>query len=430
MKKIILLNILFLNLIFSQQTPAPNQDKSVLIFGATAHIGNGKVIENSLIGFSNGKIDLISVNGDVINDVEYDTIIDATNSHIYPGIIALNTNLGLVEVDAVRASVDDDETGTYLPEIRSIIAYNAESKAVESMRPNGVLLAQIAPNGGVISGKSSVVQFDAWNWEDAVIKYDQGIHLNWPSPYTFGRWWLGEDRGLKANSNYSKQVKDLEDFFKKSKANMNIEKPMNLKSKSMKTVFDGSTTVYLYADDEKEIIDGVVFLKSFGIDKIVIVGATESKNQLNFIKENNIPIVVKQPYRFPQSVDSDPKETFMLAKKMLDEGILVSIDPTGTASARVSIRNLPFYAGSFSSFGIDKETALSLITLNPAKILGIDKEYGSLELGKSATLFISLGDALDIMSNKLTHAFISGRLISLETHQTQLWRRYSNKFSN
>ena len=430
MKKIILLNILFLNLSFSQQTPAPNQDKSVLIFGATAHIGNGEVIKNSLIGFSNGKIDLISVNGDAINDVEYDTIIDATNSHIYPGIIALNTNLGLVEVDAVRASVDDDETGTYLPEIRSIIAYNAESKAVESMRPNGVLLAQIAPNGGIISGKSSVVQFDAWNWEDAVIKYDQGIHLNWPSPYTFGRWWLGEDRGLKANNNYSKQVKDLEDFFKKSKANMNIEKSMNLKSKAMKTVFDGSTTVYLYADDEKEIIDGVFFLKSFGIDKIVIVGATESKNQLNFIKENNIPVVVKQPYRFPQSVDSDPKETFMLAKKMLDKGILVSIDPTGTASARVSIRNLPFYAGSFSSFGIDKETALSLITLNPAKILGIDKEYGSLELGKSATLFISMGDALDIMSNKLSHAFISGRLISLETHQTQLWRRYSNKFSN
>ena len=120
----------------------------------------------------------------------------------------------------------------------------------------------------------------------------------------------------------------------------------------------------------------------------------------------------------------------MLAKKMLDEGILVSIDPTGTASARVSLRNLPFYAGSFSSFGIDKETALSLITLNPAKILGIDKEYGSLELGKSATLFISMGDALDIMSNKLTHAFISGRMLSLETHQTQLWRRYSNKFSN
>ena len=441
MKKIILLNVLFLNLIFSQQTPAPNQDKSVLIFGGTTHVGDGQVINNSVIGFTEGKIDLIaSSDGTWTNEIlnmlsdsnnkKYDTIINASNHHIYPGIIALNSNLGLVEVDAVRASVDDDESGTYLPEIRSIIAYNAESKAVESMRPNGVLLAQIAPNGGVISGSSSVVQLDAWNWEDAVIKYDQGVHINWPSPYTFGRWWLGEDRGLKANNNYNKQVNDLKDFFDKSKANMNLNKSMNLKSRAMKGIFEGESTVYLNADDEKEIVDGVLFFKKFNIKKIVIVGASEAKNQLDFIKENNIPVVVKQPYRFPQSVDSDPIETFMLAKKMIDKGILVSIDPSGAPQSRVSIRNLPFYAGSFSSYGIDKELALSMITLNPAKILGIENEFGTLEVGKSATLFISKGDALDIISNNVTHAFISGRNISLETHQTRLWRRYSNKYSN
>jgi imidazolonepropionase-like amidohydrolase len=441
MKKIILLNVLFLNLIFSQQTPAPSQDKSVLIFGGITHVGDGQIINNSVIGFTDGKIDLIASSEENwtdkllnmfsdSNNKKYDTIIDASNQHIYPGIIALNSNLGLVEVDAVRASVDDDEAGTYLPEVRSIIAYNAESKAVESMRPNGVLVAQIAPNGGVISGSSSVVQLDAWNWEDAVIKYDQGLHINWPSPYTFGRWWLGEDRGLKANNNYNKQVNDLKEFFDKSKANMNLDKSMNLKSRSMKAIFEGESTVYLYADDEKEIVDGVLFFKKFGINKIVIVGASEAKNQLDFIKENNIPVVVKQPYRFPQSVDSDPRETFMLAKKMIDKGILVSIDPSGAPQSRVSIRNLPFYAGSFSSYGIDKEVALSMITLNPAKMLGIDSEFGTLEIGKSATLFISKGDALDIISNNVTHAFISGRKISLETHQTRLWRRYSNKYSN
>jgi len=441
MKKIILLNVLFLNLIFSQQTPAPTQDKSVLIFGGITHVGDGQIINNSVIGFTDGKIDLIASSEENwtdkllnmfsdSNNKKYDTIINASNHHIYPGIIALNSNLGLVEVDAVRASVDDDEAGTYLPEIRSIIAYNAESKAVESMRPNGVLVAQVAPNGGVISGSSSVVQLDAWNWEDAVIKYDQGLHINWPSPYTFGRWWLGEDRGLKANNNYNKQVNDLKEFFNKSKANMNVDKSMNLKSRSMKAIFEGESTVYLYADDEKEIVDGVLFFKNFGINKIVIVGASEAKNQLDFIKENNIPVVVKQPYRFPQSVDSDPRETFMLAKKMIDKGILVSIDPSGAPQSRVSIRNLPFYAGSFSSYGIDKEVALSMITLNPAKMLGIDSEFGTLEIGKSATLFVSKGDALDIISNNVTHAFISGRNISLETHQTRLWRRYSNKYSN
>ena len=441
MKKIILINVIFLNLVFSQQTPAPAQDKSVLIYGGTTHVGNGELINNSIIGFTNGKIDLIAStdlawSDDKLNSFQdsknekYDTIIDATNHHIYPGIIALNTNLGLVEIDAVKASVDDDESGSYLPEIRSIIAYNAESKAVESMRPNGVLLAQIAPNGGVISGSSSVVQLDAWNWEDATIKYDQGIHINWPSPYTYGRWWLDEDRGLKVNNNYSSQVKGLKDFFEKSKANMNVNKSMNIKSKAMKSIINGESTVYLHADDEKEIVDGVTFLKKFGIAKIVIVGASESRNQLDFIKANNIPVIVKQPYRFPQSIDSDPDDTFLLAKHMLDKGILVSIDPSGAPQSRVSIRNLPFYAGSFSSYGIDKETALSLITLNPAKILEIDNEFGSIEIGKSATLFISKGDALDIVSNNVSHAFISGRNISLETHQTRLWRRYSNKYSN
>jgi len=432
MKKIILLNILFFNLVLAQQTPAPDQDKSILIFGATAHIGNGETIENSLIGFTNGKIDLVSLNSNENSyyKSKYDTLIDATNHHVYPGIIALNSNLGLVEVNSVRASVDDDESGSYLPNIRSIIAYNAESKAVESMRPNGVLLAQIAPNGGVISGSSSVVQLDAWNWEDAVISYDQGIHLNWPSPYTFGRWWLGEDRGLRANPNYKNQINELKDFFDISKATMNIDKSMNLKSKSMKSLFDGTKTVYLNADDEKEIVDGITFLKEYGIKNIVLVGATGSLKQIQFLVDNEIPVVVTQPYRLPQGVDADPLETFKIAKTLIDAGLLVSIDPTGTSQDRVLTRNLPFYAGSFASFGIDKEVALSMITSVPSKILGIDNDYGTLEVGKSATLFISIGDALDIITNNVTHAFISGRNLSLETHQTRLWRRYSNKYSS
>ena len=181
--------------------------------------------------------------------------------HLYPGFIALNSNLELVEVNSVKASVDDDESGDFLPNVRSIIAYNAESKGVESMRPNGVLLAQITPNGGIISGSSSVVQLDAWNWEDAVISYDEGIHLNWPSPYSFGRWWLGEDRGLKVNPNYVNQTKRIEEFFEKSKATMNMNLSMNLKSRAMKGIFNGDKTIYLHADDEKEIIDGISFLK-------------------------------------------------------------------------------------------------------------------------------------------------------------------------
>jgi len=114
-------------------------------------------------------------------------VIKANGKHIYPGFIAPNSTLGLAEVDAVRASRDFNEVGSMNPHIRSIIAYNTESKVVESMRPNGVLMAQITPRGGRISGTSSVVQLDAWNWEDALIKENDGIHLNWPNTYSSGR---------------------------------------------------------------------------------------------------------------------------------------------------------------------------------------------------------------------------------------------------
>ena len=429
-KKLLIIGILLLtNSLIAQQTPAKSQSKSVLVIGATAHIGDGNVIEKSFIGFENGIINLVDseYNLDTNN---YDTIINASGKHIYPGFIALNSNLGLVEVNSVKASVDDDESGDFLPNVRSIIAYNAESKGVESMRPNGVLLAQVTPNGGIIPGSSSVVQLDAWNWEDAVISYDEGIHLNWPSPYSFGRWWLGEDRGLKANPNYVNQTRKIEEFFNKSRATMNINSSMNLKSRAMKAIFDGEKTIYLHADDEKEIIDGISFLKEKNISKIVLVGGTGSESIINFLKDENIPVILTQPYRLPREADTDPRDTYKIAHKLVSSGVLVSINPNGTGQERVATRNLPFYAGSFSSYGLDKEDALSLITLNAAKILQLDHRLGSIEVGKDATLFISDGDALEIMGNNITKAYISGRSISLDTHQTKLWKRYSNKFSN
>ncbi|HSP82253.1 MAG TPA: hypothetical protein VLN72_00820, partial [Gillisia sp.] len=174
----------------AQQTPAPKQSEAVTIVGAKAHLGNGEVIENSLIIFENGKI--TQVMDALTTKMQYrGQIINAEGKHVYPGFIAPNSTLGLVEIASVRATDDDEEIGEMLPHIRSLIAYNAESKIVESMRPNGVLIGQITPRGGTISGTSSIVQFDAWNWEDAVIKEDDGIHINWPNSFTRGRWWEG-----------------------------------------------------------------------------------------------------------------------------------------------------------------------------------------------------------------------------------------------
>jgi imidazolonepropionase-like amidohydrolase len=355
------------------------------------------------------------------------TVIDASGKHVYPGFIAPVKELGLIEVNAVRASNDSREIGSMIPHIRSLIAYNAESKVVESMRPNGVLIGQITPKGGRISGTSSIVQFDAWNWEDAAIKVDDGIHLNWPSGFRRGRWWMGEPRGLQPNKNYQKQVTEVETFLKNSVAyDSETAKELNPAFAAMQGLFKGEQKLYVYADGEKEIVDAVTMTKNSGVESVVLVGGYHAHKVADFLKENDIPVLVQYTHNTPEFEDDDYDFPYKLPKLLSDAGLLVAIQ-NGNAS-NFQTRNLPFYAGQVVGQGLEKEKAVQMITGNAAKILGIDATHGTLAVGKSATLFISEGDALDMRTNQLSHAFIDGRNISLETHQTELWKRYMGKY--
>ncbi len=409
--------------LIAQQTPGKKQTETISITNAFVHIGNGSVIENCTLVFENGKITEIGQNvtpkGKTIN---------ATGKHVYPGLIAPSKELGLIEVNAVRASDDKDEIGDFIPHVRSLIAYNTESKVVESMRPNGVLLGQITPKGGRISGTSSIVQFDAWNWEDAAIKVDDGIHLNWPSKYRKGKWWMGEPKGFIPNKKYQQQLDEVIHFLENAKAyGKSAAEEENLAFSAMQGVFKGTQKLYVYANGEREIIDAISSLKASNITNLVLVGGYEAYKTIQLLKTQNIPVLVQFTHSLPTKDDEDYDLPYKLPKLLVDAGLLVGIQ-NGSAS-NFQTRNLPFYAGQVVGQGLAKEKALQLITGNTAKILGIDDMYGTLAVGKSATLFISEGDALDMRTNQLTHAFIDGRTVSLETHQTELWKRYMSKYN-
>lgn len=430
MKKI-LYNLLFLFSVISitaQQTPAPKQTAPFSIEGATAHLGNGEIIENALIMVENGKISFVGNANARIARVG--TVINAKGKHIYPGFIAVNSSLGLVEIDAVRATDDEDEVGSYLPHIRSLIAYNAESKIVESMRPNGVLMAQVVSRGGTISGTSSIMQLDAWNWEDAAIKKDDAIHINWPGSLTRGRWWLGEDPALKVDPKYVKNTEKIKNYFADAKRYLERDNAkMNLPYNAMKGLFDGSQKLFLHAKSAKEITDAITTAKEAGINNLVIVHGDEAHKVAGLLVKNNIPVVLERSHRVPNLEDDDYDLPFRTAKILMDKGVTVTIGMEGQME-RMNTRNIPFYAGTYAAYGVPKEEAVKMITLNAAKVLGIDKTVGSLEVGKDATLFISEGDALEMRENILLKAYIQGRDISLESHQTELWRRYSDKLKS
>jgi len=430
MKKQLIYNILFFLLIgnsFAQQTPASKQTTAFSIEGATAHLGDGTIIDDSLIMFADGKITFVGSAKMKIGRMG--TIINAKGKHVYPGFIAVNTTLGLAEVNAVKASLDFREIGTMNPHIRSLIAYNAESKIIETMRPNGILMGQITPRGGRISGTSSVVQFDAWNWEDAAIKADDGIHMNWPVSISFGRWWLGEDPSAKSNKNYAKSIKSLNEYMNAAKDYLKGSKsPKNLELEALKGLFNKSQKLYMHVNGEKEITDAVNFAKKHQVN-LVVVGGDNAHKVSAILLKNNIPVVIKRAHLIPGNDDDNYDKSFKTALLLAKKGITITIG-LGEGHVRMNDRNLPFNAGTFAAHGLDKEEAIKLITLNAAKILGIDDKVGSLTVGKDATLFISEGDALDMRGNIINDAFIQGRKISLETHQTRLWKRYSNKYKN
>ena len=401
-------------------SPAPKQSGAIAITGATIHIGNGSVIENGTLVFDKGKIVSVTAGGAPQSGA---TEIKANGKHIYPGFIAPITNLGLTEFESVKATLDFNEIGNLNPHIRSLVAYNTDSKVPATLRSNGVLMAQITPQGGTIAGSSSVVQLDAWNWEDAALRTDDAIHLNWPviPRSRFGRMAMSEEAMRERRD---AALSELESFFAEAKA-YSEGKPtvVNPRLAAMKRVFDGSERLFITADGQKDIVAAVNFAKKHKITP-VIVGGDEAHLITDFLKENNIALVVKQPHALPNGVDDDVNMPYKNAAVLANAGIPVVISIDGYWQQR----NLPFMAGTVAAWGLDKEKALQAITLNTARVLGIDKTAGSLEVGKDATLFISTGDALNMTTINVENAFIQGRNISLDNLHKQLNKKFSEKY--
>ena len=413
-------------------TPGAPQTERILVLGGTAHLGTGEVIENAAIGFADGFIDYVGTARDV-DPKRYARVVDAEGKHIYPGFIAPNSTLGLMEVAAVRASRDYAEVGTFKPNVRSVIAYNAASDITPTVRTNGVLMGQITPRGGVIGGSSSVVQFDAWNWEDAVVRADDGIHLYWPS--THHKHYDDGRAQLRKRKTYDQQLHEIRDFFSRARAYAD-GKPTkrDLRMEAMKGLFvdgdrkaAGATTLYVHANDAKQIAEVIRFKRAEGLDRVVLVGGVDSWMLADPLRENNIAVMVQRTHSVPRFAEDDIDLPYKLPKLLEDEGVEYCLQGEGRMP-EMNTRNLPFFAGTAVAYGLEYEQAIRALTLSTARILGIDDVCGSLEPGKDATLFISGGDALDMMGNDVQHAWVQGRDVVLDNKQIQLYEKYKAKY--
>ncbi|MEP5613258.1 MAG: amidohydrolase, partial [Cyclobacteriaceae bacterium] len=266
MKKIIytlILNAIVATTLVAQvPVPAKAQESPMLLIGGIAHLGNGQVIQNSVIGFDKGKLTRVEAASENVDTDGY-TVVQVDGKHVYPGFILPNSQVGLSEVNAVRSMRDNNETGNLNPNVRSIISYNTDSENIATFRFNGVLLAETAPTGGRISGTSSVVEMEGWNWEDAAHTVDMGMHMNWPNMlnrrFDFSTFTVKTE----PNKNYATQTDELDMHFKEAAAyGADNSKVANLKLEAMQGLFDGTQTLFIHAGEAKGIVDAVRFAQS------------------------------------------------------------------------------------------------------------------------------------------------------------------------
>ncbi|MBS1646217.1 MAG: amidohydrolase family protein [Bacteroidetes bacterium] len=428
-------NFLFLSIVLGAQAqqpiPAPKQSKSILFTGLTLHVGNGTVINNALLGFKDGKIDL-AIDGSTARFKEgalkYDTTINLNGAQAYPAFFAPNSTLGLNEVDAVRATNDFSDVAGYNPHIRALVAYNLDGKIIPTVRTNGVLFAQATPRGGVISGSSSIMALDGWNYEDAVLYKDDGVHVNFPKTVQQNGWWA-EPQPTSENKKYSEQIKELKKFFSDAKAyctNTDATEK-NLRYEAMRGVFEGTKNLYLHADFEKDMIAAITFAQEFFIKKPVLVGGAESGRITHFLKQNHIPVMIGRVHSLPMREQDDVDLPYKLPYLLQKDSVLFCLQNEGDMEG-MNARNIPFLAGTARAYGLSNEQAVAALTENTAKILGVDKQLGTIEVGKDASFFISTGDALDMRTNNVIFAFINGKKLMLTNLQQELYKKYQTKY--
>jgi imidazolonepropionase-like amidohydrolase len=404
------------------------QHSKILLTNGFIHIGNGKTMESGAIGVKGGKIVFVqSALSTPTNKSEWDTIIDLKGQHVYPGFVAPNSILGLTEIDAIRASRDYSDVGEFNPHVRSQIAFNVESRVIETVRTNGVLLSQATPRSGMISGTSSVMKLSGWNWEDATVKADDGIHVNWPNSLQGGGWWA-EPAPKNRNENYLKEKKELDNFFQLAHAySQNPNPAKDLRLDAMKGCFKGEKRVYFHADEMQQLLDILEFVEKFKIQKPVIVGGYDAHLLGKRLKDANIPVMVPRPHSLPDKEEDPVDLPFKIPFLLYQQGIKFCIQNEGDMEA-MNARNIPFLAGTAMAYGLPEEEAIKAVSLNTCEILGIDKNYGSLEVGKSATLFVSKGNALDMRTNQVTVILTDGKLIPTKNFQEELYLKYKGKY--
>lgn len=416
----------------SNQIPAPRQNRPIALVGGTVHTVSGATIEDATILFDGGKITAIGHNVDLPKGTEEFSVVD---KHVYPGMIAANTSLGLVEIGSVRATRDYAETGPINPNVRAEVSVNPDSELLPVARANGLTMAQSVPLSGLISGTSALITLDGWTWEDLTYEAPVGLHVFWPSMTVSTSWWNRQSKEDQLKTR-DKNLREIKSAFEDARAYARAKSTENRRSvphhdsdirwEAMIPVLEKKVPVFIHANGIHEIQAAIDWVTAEDLD-MVLVGGYDAWRVADLLVEKDIPVIIADIHRRPQRRWEDYDAPFTLPLKLHEAGVRFCIATGGGGFGSAHVRNLPYHAAMAVAYGLPKEVALKSLTLYPAQIFGVDDRVGALEVGKEATLIVTDGDPLEITTN-VEMEFIEGRQIDLSSRHTQLYEKYRAKF--
>ncbi|MDP7070125.1 MAG: amidohydrolase family protein [Phycisphaerales bacterium] len=397
----------------SRQIPAAPVDGPTILVGGTIHPVTTPPLEDGWIAFEDGRITLVGRGDSPV--IDNATVIDLNGRHVYPGLIAADSILGLVETGMAEVTHDHNEHGSYTPEARAIVAINPDSDLIPVTRAAGILTALTVPDGGKLPGQAAVIRLDGWDWEDMAITPSAALVIEWPSI----------SRGGKGSS---RQLAEIDSFFEEAEAwlaaaDADPSLPRDSRAEAMRAAVQATQPVLIKASTAGQIATAVAWAKQRGLDPIIL-GGEEADEVASLLIEAGVPVIVRGVHRYPRSRNRDPDEPHTLPVRLRDKGVRFCIAPRDRPA---HLRNLPHHAATAVANGLTPDEGLRAVTIDAAEILGVGDQLGSLEPGKAATLIVTTGDPLQIRT-RVEQAWIDGRPVDLTSRHTQLRDKYTQKY--
>lgn len=410
----------------SRQIPAPPQNHPVVIHSATIHPVSSAPIDNGYIVFEKGVITAVG-QGAPATLPDGAIKVNGEGLHVYPGLIAANSYIGLTEIGDISQTQDYAELGRVKPEVHAAVAINPDSDHIPVARANGILTAMVFPRGGIVSGRASAVRLDGWTWEQMAIDPAAGLVVNWPRTEPVTAWWMEQSEEAQR-----KEIKDdleaVEKVFDEAieyiKAKDGDPKlTTDLRYEAMRAALKGEKPIFVSAAMSGQIESAVAWANRRGL-KIVIVGGAQADKVTSLLKKHDVPVIVSNIHRMPNRRHDTYDQPFALPAKLHEAGVRFCIATGGEPSNE---RNLNHQAATAAAYGLPKEKALQSVTQDAASILGLGDKLGTLDVGKQATVIVTTGDPLEITTDTLV-AYIDGRRIDLGSRHKSLYEKYQEKY--